>query len=150
MKLIQPYEKYAVISLKLRNFENKEIYIYDVILDTGYEDQLIVKTSTFFDLELNEWTSRRGRNIMEEDPAVIYGGAKINIPGLFSGYWKIDVAAYPHNEELREVNLLGMGLLEKMCAVFNALASPKQLILKAIMNKRGDIHGGRDYKNYHI
>lgn len=150
MKLIQPYEKYAIISLKLRNFKNKEKSLSDVILDTGYEDQLILKTSIFFDLELHEWTSRRGRNIMREDPAVIYGGAKINIPGLFSGYWKIDVAAYPHDEELREVNLLGLGILEKMCAAFNALASPKQLILKTIMNKGGDIYGGRNYKNYHI
>lgn len=132
MKLIQSYEEYVIISLKLRNFKNKEKPIDDVILDTGYEDQLIVKTTIFFDLELQEWTSRRGRDIMSKDPAVIYGVAKINIPGLFTGYWEIDVATYPDNEELNEVNLLGLGVLEKMCAVFNALVNPKQLILKTI------------------
>lgn len=140
MTLIQPYEKYGIISLNLRNFENKEKTI-DVILDTGYEDQLIVKTSTFYDLKLYEWISRRGRNIMGKDPAVLYGRGKINIPRLLSGYWEIDVAAYPDDEELNEVNLLGLGILEKMCAAFDALASPKQLILKTITNKRGDIHG---------
>lgn len=128
----QDYEHFAIISLILENYENKMETLDEVIIDTGYDDQLLVNRDTFDRLNLDRWRSPRGEEIMRKDSTVIYGRGKINIPGLISGYWEIDVATYPYDRELREVNLLGLGVLDKMCAAFNSLARPKQLILKVI------------------
>jgi hypothetical protein len=133
MKVKHDYAVFPIITLELKNYED-ELEELEVIIDTGYEDQLIVNTITFIRLGLNRWISPRGAAIMRLDPTpldptIIYGRGKINIPGLFNGHWEVDVATYPKDPELRNTNLLGLGILDNMYSAFNALSKPKKLTL---------------------
>jgi len=109
-----------VFPLKLRNYDGKEIDI-EVILDSGYEGELHIAFDFFEELELGKWLTEE--NVWNHR-LVAY--AEISISGLFNEYRKVEV----ENRQGYDENLLGLGVLNKMCATFNALTNPKQTTLE--------------------